>query len=286
MTMSDSNDPSMEQTSLLERPGARLSYTRRGSGAAILFLQGVGLMGSAWRPQIDELARTFRTITPDNRGIGASTILSGALSIEAMAEDALAVMDAEGINLFHVVGHSMGGLIAQEVALRAPARVKSLSLLCTFLHGRQGARMTPSMIWAGLRTRLGSRAMRRKAFLELVVPTSFLEVRGAAALGDELARMFGRDLAEQPPIILKQVRAMGSYDASARLGALSRVPTLVASAELDRLALPAFGRELAAAIPGARYVELSGAGHAVPVLDPASINGLLLDHFASATRAA
>jgi pimeloyl-ACP methyl ester carboxylesterase len=277
-------NPVREKVRMLELAGAHLSYARRGTGTGVLLIQGVGAIGAAWQPQIEDLSRRHSTVAFDNRGIGGSVNLGGPLTIEAMAEDALAVMDAEELDRFHVVGHSMGGLIAQEVALRAPRRVKSLSLLCTFARGAQGARMTPAMILAGLRTRVGTRAMRRKAFLELVVPPEILAARGAAPLAEDLGRLFARDLADQPPIIMKQVRAMGRYDVGHRLASLGAIPTLVASCELDRIALPAFGRELAAAIPGARFVVLRGAGHGVPLLDPASINHLLRSHLASADR--
>jgi len=266
----------------VEVPSALLSYRRTGSGSSVLFIQGVGVIGEGWRPQIDGLCSRHTTISFDNRGLGASTIGSDPLTIEAMARDALAIMDAEKIEHFHVTGHSMGGLIAQEVALLAPARVKSLALLCTFARGKQGARLTPDIVLIGLRTRVGTRAMRRNAFLELVMPPALLAKSDRAQLAETLRPLFGRDLAEQPPIILKQVTAMAKYDASARLAQLARIPSLVMSAELDRIALPAFGRELAAAIPGARFVEIPGAGHGVPIHGAGEVNALLAEHFASA----
>ena len=247
----------------------------------MLFIQGVGVVGEGWRPQVDGLRDRYTAISFDNRGIGGSEIRSGKLTIEAMALDALAIMDAEGIDRFHVASHSMGGLIAQEVALIAPGRVKSLALLCTFARGKQAARLTPAIIVVGLRTRIGTRAMRRNAFLGLVMPPAVLAGRDRTQLAEELAPLFGHDIADQPPIILKQVATMAKYDASARLGQLAAIPTLVASAELDRIALPAFGRELAAAIPGARFVELPGAGHGVPIHAASEVNDLLARHFAA-----
>jgi pimeloyl-ACP methyl ester carboxylesterase len=128
--------------------------------------------------------------------------------------------------------------------------------------------------------------MRRNAFLELVMPPALLATSDRAQLADKLKALFGRDLAEQPPIILKQLSAMAKYDASARLGQLASIPSLVLSAELDRIALPSFGRELAAAIPGARFVQLPGAGHGVPIHAPGEVNALLAEHFAAADRTA
>jgi aminoacrylate hydrolase len=267
-------------------PSALVSYRRAGNGPGVLFIQGVGVIGEGWRPQLDGLGDRYTTISFDNQGLGQTVLGPAPLTVEAMALDALAIMDAEKIDQFHVVGHSMGGLIAQEVALRAPARVKSLALLCTFARGKQATRLTPAIVLIGLRTRLGTRAMRRNAFLELVMPPALLAASDRVQLAEKLRGLFGRDLAEQPPIILKQLGAMAKYDASARLGQLAQIPTLVMSAELDRIALPSFGRELAAAIPGARFVELPGAGHGVPIHAPDEVNALLADHFASADRTA
>jgi aminoacrylate hydrolase len=143
-------------------------------------------------------------------------------------------------------------------------------------------RLTPAIVLIGLRTRLGTRAMRRKAFLELVMPPALLANCDRVQLAEKLRALFGRDLAEQPPIILEQLAAMGKYDASGRLGQLANIPSLVMSAEVDRIALPSFGRELAAAIPGARFVELPGAGHGVPIHDPEVVNARLAEHFAAA----
>ena len=116
-------------------------------------------------------------MAPDNRGIGGSTFSARPLTVDDMAADVLALADAEGFDRFHLAGHSMGGLIAQAVALRRAGRVLSLALLCTFLHGREAARLTPDIIWTGLRTRLGTRAMRRRAFMQLVMPDAYLAAR-------------------------------------------------------------------------------------------------------------
>jgi len=263
---------------VLHTRGARVSYTRTGMGHPVLLIQGVGAIGHVWHPQIDALRERHSVITFDNRGIGASTITEGALTIEGMADDALAILDAEGIDRCHVVGHSMGGLIAMQLALTSPRHVRSLALLCTFPDGRSGSRLTRDTFLTRLRTRIGTRRMRRNAFMSLVVSKASMSGPDRETLADEMERLFGRDLADQPAIILRQLRAMSRFDPTWRLRCLASIPTLVVSGEEDRIALPHYGRALAAAIPGAAYVELAKAGHAVPIESPSMINRLLAEH--------
>jgi aminoacrylate hydrolase len=270
----------------LQTAGARISYLRSGVGPSVLLVQGVGVVGEGWRPQIDELGARFDLVAFDNRGIGLSEAGPEALSIEAMAADALAVADAEKIGRFHLVGHSMGGLIAQEIALRAPERVASLALLCTFAHGKQGSRPTLGMLGTALRARIGTRKSRRNAFLRLVMPPDYLATVDRRRLAEDLRPFFGHDLADQPPIVMKQLRAMSKYDARERLAQLGPIRTLVASAAGDRIALPAYGRALAAAIPGSRFVEIPEAGHGVTIQRASTINALLSEHFAAETARA
>ena len=265
--------------------GAQLSYSRTGVGDAVLLIQGVGAVGNAWRPQVEALRHKFSVITFDNRGIGASTITDGGrLTIEGMAEDALAILDAEGINRCHVVGHSMGGLIATQLALMWPRRVESLALLCTFPDGRSGSRLTFDTFLTGVRTRIGTRRMRREAFLSLVLSTAGMEDSARPGLEATITELFARDLADQPSIIMRQLRAMARYDAMWRLRSLGSIRTLVMSGEQDRIAKPEYGRALAAAIPGAAFVEVAYAGHALPIESPWIVNRLLAEHLGDERR--
>ena len=265
--------------------GARLAYTIHGErGEPALPLPGIGVRGEGWRPQAEGLADAPRLLLFDNRGIGESTVATpGPLSIEQMADDALAVARAAGWESFHVVGHSMGGVIAQRLALAHPEAVRSLALLCTVARGADAVRMNWRQLVLGLRTHFGPRRWRRRAFLELIFPPDYLRSADTDALAAGLAPLFGRDLAEQPPILLRQAMALRRHDATPELHRL-RVPALVVCAEHDPIAPPWAGRALAAAIPGARLVELAGASHGVPIQDPPRINGLLAELFAAAAR--
>ncbi len=261
---------------------ARIQYWKSGRGPAVILVQGAGVIGEGWRPQIDALRDGFTAVWIDNRGIGQSVFTTGSLTIEDMAEDVLAVADAEGVQQFHVIGHSMGGLIAQQVALRARERVLSLALLCTFSRGRQATAMSWPMLVIALRSRIGTRRMRRRAFVEMVMPQGFLATADRDALCEGLAGMFGRDLADQPPVVMRQLRAMSRFDVSSRLHELAAIPTLVLSAEHDLVARPAYGRALAAAIPDSTYVEVPAAGHAVTIQCADRVNALLLHHLTAA----
>ena len=110
------------------------------------------------------------------------------------------------------------------------------------------------------------------------MPPSALEASDTAGLAAKLAPLFGHDLADQPAVSMKQLSAMARYDATSRLGELAGLPTLVVSAEHDRIARPEIGRAMAAAISGARFVEIPGASHGVTILEAERINALLRDH--------
>lgn len=268
--------------------GAALHYELHGTaGEHVLLIQGVGVIGNGWQPQVDGLAAQHRLLTFDNRGIGRSTLAKDApFSIEQMADDARALLDAAGWNTAHVVGHSMGGVIAQRLALTHPQRVRSLALLCTVARGRDAVRMTPQMMWTALRTNFGPKPARRRAFLGLIYPKPFLAGTDCAALAAQLAPLFGHDLAGQSPIAMKQAMALRQHDGSRELARLAGLPTLVLSATHDPIAPPRYGSQLAAMIPGARFVEIPNASHAVSIQHAAEVNRLLEEFFAFKQMAA
>ncbi len=264
-----------------EHNGCRLSYTVDGTGPPALFIQGTGVHGAAWRPQTDVLSARYACLSFDNRGVGQSQPRGAPISIAQMANDALALLDAAGWENAHIVGHSLGGIVAQELALQAPTRVRSLALVCTFSRGRDAMQISPYVLWTGFRSRVGTRAMRRSAFLQLMLTPAEHAREDVARLAEALKPVFGHDLADQPPVMLAQMRAMAKYDASDRLRELSGIATLVISAALDRISPPWVSRKIAKDIPGSRYVEIPDAAHGVPVRQPAVVNHLLREHFAA-----
>ena len=264
----------------VEFRGCRLSYSLEGDGPPVILIQGVGVSGTGWTPQVRTLRSSFQCLTFDNRGMGASQPAAVDITVPQMAEDALQLMDHAGWDSAHVVGHSLGGPVALEMALTQPQRVRSLALLCTVARGSDATRLTGRMLWLGLRSRIGPKRARRRAFLEIVMPPDALSAIDADALAAELALLFGHDLADQPPVSMKQLGALRAYDASDRLSGLTGIPTIVMSAAHDPIAPPQFGRALAAGIPGARFVEFSDASHGLPLQYPERVNAMLMEHLA------
>lgn len=264
---------------VIEHRGCRLSYTVAGSGPVVLFIQGVGVQGAGWRPQTDELAMAYTCVSFDNRGMGRSQPPAVEITVRQMAEDALAVLEAERIAAAHIVGHSLGGLVGLQLALDARDKVRSLSLLCSFSGSRTAAPLTPRMVWLGLRARVGTRSMRRRGFLRLVLPP------GGTADVIAMAELFGHDLADQPPVAAAQLRAMRRVDHSERLGELAGLSALVVSAAHDPIAPPRSGWALRDGLRNARYVEFSDASHGLPITHAARVNALLREHL-SAVEAA
>lgn len=268
-----------------ERRAGAVAYDACGSGPPVLFIQGVGVQGAGWRPQTEVLGERFSCLWFDNRGVGRSGPADRGLSVGQMAADAEAVLDAAGWESAHVVGHSLGGLIAIQLAVGARERVRSLSLLCTFARGRDAAPMTARMLWLGMGTRIGTRAMRRRAFLRLVTAPGALAGADVEGEARRIADLFGHDLADQPAIVGKQLRAMRRADLSRRLGELEGVPTLVVSAGHDPIAPVRAGRSLAEGI-GGQFVVVEDASHGLPITHADRLNGFLEKHLDAAEAAA
>lgn len=267
----------MQQT-ILSR-GCRLAYKVEGSGDPVVLIQGVGLHGDGWLPQTEALRAQFRCLTFDNRGMGKSQPVGAAITVEQLAEDTIAVMDAAGISAAHIAGHSLGGVIALHLALTARDRVHSLALLCTSSRGADATELRLPILWRGLRSRLGTRRMRARAFLEIVMPPAYLAGQDRDALAARLAPLFGHDLGESPQIVMPQLNALKRFDATARLKELAGLPTLVLSGAHDLIFPPPCGQNLAAGIPGARFVEIAEAGHGATIQSADLVNRELIEHF-------
>jgi pimeloyl-ACP methyl ester carboxylesterase len=261
-------------TPLTDRPvaanGVDLWVHQRGSGPDVLLLAGLGDPHDVWQAQLDELGDRYRLTAPDNRGVGRTPMPPGGVSIRAMAEDAAAALRALGVERAHVAGFSMGGLIAQELALAHPESVSSLVLLSTY--GRADARLRETMrSWIRLARVADDPAAFLRAFSAwLFSPDGhaggFVERWVRAAVEDPHA-MATEDFCAAALACLE-------HDALERLGAIE-VPTLVVSGEEDLVTRPHIARELADRIPGARLALLSGYAHQSFMEMPERVDALL-----------
>lgn len=239
--------------------GARIAYEVAGSGPPLLLIQGLGYAGWGWEPIVGPLAAAYRIITFDNRGIGASDAPPGPYDTATMAADAVAVLDALGVRRAHVMGASLGGMIAQMVALEHPDRVDRLVLACT-TPGGGDAYPLPAATLDLIHAAAGlppAEAVRR--FTANALATT-------GPLEDLVARRLARP--QDPVAWQAQSAASLTHDASARLRDIA-APTLVLHGTADRVVDPRNAPLLAGRIPGARLEWLAGLGHLFFWEDPA-----------------
>ncbi|HHH28738.1 MAG TPA: alpha/beta fold hydrolase [Polyangiaceae bacterium] len=239
---------------------------------------GLGMRGVVWSPQTDVLASDHRLITFDNRGIGGSETAPGEWTMADMAGDALRVLDAAGWTSAHVVGVSMGGMIAQELALRAPERLRSLTLIATHAGGRTGWVPPFSGIISFLEVNLLPADQRFKALAHLLYPRDFLRLIDR----DELAARMGQQVGSRASAATrnKQIKAVMRHDTRARLVRLE-TPTMVIISAEDKLVDPRRQYALAEAIPNASKVVFDRAGHGVIFQCARVINGHIARHVAA-----
>ena len=240
-----------------------LNYRMRGAGPAILFICGYSADNLYWNLQLEAFSRDFTVIVFDNRGIGWSSRGWEASSIERFARDAAGLLDALGISKAHVVGHSMGGMIAQELALRFPHKVDHLVLAGTMARLPAAGRFA-GPLWADILEKCGLETFVTNALI-WNYSRRFFEERGeeAAKLRDVLL-VHLRKNPPAPDIVGAQYQAILAHDTSTRLSEI-RVPTLVVVGREDILAPPVLSEELARGILGARLEVVEGVGHSLNI---------------------
>jgi pimeloyl-ACP methyl ester carboxylesterase len=239
-------------------PGSELNYERAGEGEPLLLIQGMSANHMAWgRPFSSLLERSFEVVSFDNRGMGLSRRVTEAFSIAEMAADTAALLDALEIESAHVLGISMGGMIAQELALAHPRRLRSLTLGCSYCGGPGSQLMEPAD-FQGLVEAMASGDAQRvfRAMYELNLSPGF---RADPSRFADFTAMAEALPAPRETIAL-QVQAIAAHDTSARLPGLS-TPTLVVHGTEDRVLGYPNGPLIASLIPGARLETFEGVGH-------------------------
>jgi pimeloyl-ACP methyl ester carboxylesterase len=251
-----------------------IAYLEVGSGGPVLFINGTALAGADWLAQTGDLADDYRCILPDNRDIGSSTYVGTTYTPATMAADMAAVVDALDVGAVPVVGFSLGGVVAQELALARPDRVRSLVLMGTW----------PESDPAFIAVMRGWQALRRglhddeEAFLRAISPWVWSPATYAApGLIDGLIELgLAREPRQPPEAFSRQCEADIAHAAGERLRQIA-VPVLVIVGEHDITTPPRYARRLCEAIPNAALRVIADAAHMVGVEQAAVVNEAIRD---------
>jgi 3-oxoadipate enol-lactonase len=253
----------------------RMYYEIHGDGPPLLLIYGLAGRGRGFRDQIPALSAHFRTIVFDNRGVGETDQPDTPYSISGMADDAAGLLDALRIESAHVFGISMGGMIAQEFALRHPGRLRKLALGCTHSGVRH---CTPSPPWVTAIFKSLAGKPREQVVRECI-PFNF-SPRTQEHRKDLIEDFFPvmRDNLQTASAYVLQWNAVRGFDTHDRLSRIA-APTLVLTGADDALIPPANSRSLAERIPNARLMEFPDAGHLFFVECASEVNESLIQFF-------
>jgi pimeloyl-ACP methyl ester carboxylesterase len=234
--------------SLLQRDGYHLHWEQTGSGSPVLLVMGAVYSSAMWYPALPLLRAHHTLVSFDNQGTGRSSWRAG-VSIEDLAADALAVLDAAGLETAHVYGISLGGVLALELAKAAPDRVRSLVLGCTCV-------LTPDKPRAPIEVNDALLAASRK---DLADSTAY----GSVCPPEARTRNHRAILEDTavPQALVAQQDALRAYQGSLSDLAALTMPALVLHGTEDPSVPVEWGRELAATLPDSRLVEYEGCGH-------------------------
>ncbi len=235
-----------------------LDYERGGSGPPLLAIMGMSGTALSWgEPFLQALRRDHDVIVYDHRGVGASTPLQGDVTTARMADDAAGLLAALEIDSADVLGISMGGMVAQQLALNHPERVRTLTLGCTYCGGEGSSLATPEVAQRLTEAMLsGDRARALRVGWEVNVSPEF--AADEEAYDTFVALAMRRAVAV--PVIMAQMQACIAHDTKDRLGELE-LPTLVIHGTADQMLPVANGNMIAGLIPGAELEILDGIGH-------------------------
>lgn len=253
-----------------------IHYEEMGKGHPLIFVSGLGGVARYWQPQMAEFAKHFRVIAYDHRGTGASDRTQRKFSIEQMAAETLALLDALKIERAHLVGHSTGGAIGQTIALEHPQRLARMVLSATWTHCDPFFR----------RLFEGRQEMLRKGGASLhalfhplwLYPAWWINSHDAE-IGEEQKKAL-----ENPSpveVSIARIDALLAFDRRAGLAHI-KTPTLVMGSGNDCITPGYFSEAIARAIPGAKLVMEPDAGHAASKTKPEAFNRAVLEFLGAA----
>jgi pimeloyl-ACP methyl ester carboxylesterase len=247
---------------------AELFYEERGQGQPLLFLNGLSGDHLYWRGQLRALGKDYRCLAIDNRDVGQSSYATEPYSIGDLAADVLQLMDELALPPAHVVGLSMGGMIAQELALAAPEHVRSVILVDTLARADDWFRCT-LRAFELIRRQVADTGAFFEAILPWWVSHRFFDESDRASWLRALLRQ--NPYPQRLDGFLRQLDACGRHDACNRLSGIA-CPVLVLVGEDDCIAPMRYSRQLQKLIPQAQLVVLPGVGHAPPIEDGPQFN--------------
>ncbi len=252
--------------------GTEIYYEIHGAGESLLLVAGFACDHTVWSLVIPALAAHYRVIAFDNRGLGQSPGPDVRASIRLMADDAAGLIDVIGLGPVHVAGHSMGGMITQELALAHPERVRSLLLLSTCARTDARGRMIIES-WGQLPSIIDAATLSR-IILPWIHTRAFFETPGAVE--QLIAQFLSYPFPPSPQALRGQSLAISSFDASSRLNVLA-CPTLVLTGQEDILFPAEFSEQLVRGIRGAQLTVLEGTGHGLLIESPDKVANAMLD---------
>jgi pimeloyl-ACP methyl ester carboxylesterase len=233
-------------------------YEIHGEGAPLLLIMGFGMDLTGWMFQTPEFSKKYRVIAFDNRGVGQTDAPDKPYSIRMMADDTIGLMDGLGIERAHILGLSMGGFIAQELAINYPKRVKSLVLATTEAAGDYAFATQVTGSWVAARTE----GVSPKTYFSLILPFLFTDkfFENSDTVEMALDTMAASPYLAAAHALSRQFAACNEHNARDRLKQIM-APTLVLVGTEDILLPVKLSEELAALIPKSRLVVLEGGGH-------------------------
>jgi 3-oxoadipate enol-lactonase len=256
----------------------RIHYELHGeTGPEVIMIMGFGMRGLIWKPQLDELARDHRLCILDNRGIGSSPDLpTGPLRMRDMANDVLRVIDAAGLSRPHLVGVSMGGMIAQELAVTHPDRFATLTLIATHPGRSPTAFPGPRALRHFANALTGTPAQRHAAMFGLLYTPEFVAKAKPEVIAARMREQFGAPAKMR--VLGAQLSAVVRHDVTSRLSRL-KMPVLLVRPGRDVLVPPAGLDRIKKHVPHAQMLRFEDAAHGVTFQKSSELNAALRAFF-------
>jgi len=256
----------------------RLHWDEKGDGAPILLVMGHRYSSAMWYPAIPALSAKHRVIWFDNRGTGETDAPTG-FTVEDMADDAFAVMDAAGVDTAHIYGVSMGGVIVQDMALRRPERVRSLIVGCSGPLTADKPRAPKFLNWL----------IHHAPWLVKLIVASRGGGAGYGSRVDPAAVAYDQAMIAKDKYsvkgVLAQSEALRTYRTTHEALAGLTLPSMVLHGDEDQTVPLKWGRELADTLPNSRFHEIKGVAHNFMMVDLDTTNAAVLDFIRDADAA-